>query len=132
MIFGTEPGTYDLAVFKRLEGYLCVCDDGAISVPFIQTSPKYRGQGYCKAFLNELPRDRPVIFPCVISPQLEGMLKRRGFQECTWWNPDHGEWDYDAMVRLPPGYKCKNDLLGGVPIAFPVTDPNPVRTFELR
>ena len=75
MIFDTEPGAYSLTVFQGLSGYLYVCDDGTISVPFIES--RTPGQGYCRAFLEELPRNRPIIFPCVLSERLEGMLKRK-------------------------------------------------------
>lgn len=48
-----------------------------IYIPLI--SADREGSGNVSAFLDSLPADRRVVFPCVINSKLAGMLQRRGF-----------------------------------------------------
>lgn len=48
-----------------------------IYIPLIRAADP--GSGAVSEFLDALPSDRRIVFPCVISSILEGMLIRRGF-----------------------------------------------------
>ena len=56
------------------------------------------GSGEVGRFLDGLPKDRDVKFPCVLSPILRGMLLRRGFVDGEEFSEDYGE-TVDLMVR---------------------------------
>ena len=63
------------------------------------------GSGDVSRYLDGLPKDRPVHFPCVISERLAGMLLRRGFVG------EPLEDDDLHMVRLPTCIEgSRNDL----------------------
>ena len=51
------------------------------------------GGGDVGRYLDALPRDRRVVFPCVISVRLAGMLVRRGFAPAFDHSEDFGEID---------------------------------------
>jgi hypothetical protein len=48
-----------------------------IYIPLVRA--EQRGAGAVSRFLDSLPKDRRVVFPCVISRRLGEMLLRRGF-----------------------------------------------------
>jgi len=60
-----------------------------------------RRPGAVGAWLDQLPRDRKVIVPSVVSARLAGMLQRRGFTPCRWYDARIGEWADDSWVRRP-------------------------------
>lgn len=71
-------------------GYAVETADGEIYIPVVMMNPPGKGRG--GQFLDALPRDRTVKFPCVMSPILEGMLERRGFRQIMEWSVDMEEW----------------------------------------
>lgn len=52
--------------------------EGQLWVPLVISEDP--GQGNVSRYLDNLPRNRTVRFPNVISPRLERMLERRGFR----------------------------------------------------
>ena len=56
------------------------------------------GSGDVGRFLDALPREQVMKFPCVVSSRLQGMLQRRGFRLTHEWNADAEE-DVDVWVR---------------------------------
>jgi hypothetical protein len=64
--------------------------DGAIYIPVVYMTNPGRGAG--GRFLDALPRDRTIKFPCVMNPVLVGMLERRGFVRAVEWSPEHREY----------------------------------------
>jgi hypothetical protein len=73
----------------KASGGYAVESDGAIYVPVVMMPRQREGDG--GRFLDALPRDRTIKFPCVISHVLEGMLQRRGFSLTYEWSPEFGE-----------------------------------------
>lgn len=45
------------------------------------------GSGFVTKYLDTLPKDKTVIFPEVMSPVLEGALRRRGFSPVVAYAP---------------------------------------------
>lgn len=82
------PGVHG-AVFDTPEG---------IYIPII--SADNPGSGDIGRYLNSLPRDRVVKFPCVLSQRLQEMLERRGFVESQEWCDQTAE-IVPVMVRCP-------------------------------
>lgn len=56
------------------------------------------GSGAVSRFLDALPKDRVMKFPCVVSSRLQGMLQRRGFRRTLEWSPEAEEY-VDVWVR---------------------------------
>lgn len=56
------------------------------------------GSGDVARFLDDLPKDRAVKFPTVLSPKLRAMLLRRGFKDGQEFSPEFGEM-CEIMVR---------------------------------
>jgi len=56
------------------------------------------GSGDVGRFLDGLPMDRDIKFPCVLSPTLRGMLLRRGYVNAGEFSEEFGE-NVDVMVR---------------------------------
>jgi CRISPR/Cas system CMR subunit Cmr4 (Cas7 group RAMP superfamily) len=56
------------------------------------------GSGEVSRFLDNLPRDRTIKFPTVLSGRLRGMLLRRGFRDGEEFAPEFGE-TVQIMVR---------------------------------
>jgi hypothetical protein len=78
------PGVY---------GYAIECERG-LYIPWIAAESE--GSGIVGKFLDELPRDRRVVFPTVLSDRLAGMLLRRGFIP-SWEASEDGP--VDILVR---------------------------------
>ena len=70
------PGIFGYAVKTK----------GGTYIPFI--AAEHQGDGTVGKWLNELPSDRRIVFPTVLSARLAGMLKRRGFREEIEAGPD--------------------------------------------
>lgn len=81
---GRESGGYAIEV------------NGAIVVPLVLMDRTGCGEG--SRFLDALPLDRTVKFPCVISHRLRAMLERRGFTTYQEWAPEIGE-HVEVFVR---------------------------------
>jgi len=73
--------------------------EGALYVPLLVAENP--GTGQVRAYLDSLPRDRTVKFPCVISSILEAALLRRGFVPSVEWSDTHQE-HVDVLVRHAP------------------------------
>jgi hypothetical protein len=58
------------------------------------------GSGDVGRYLDQLPRDRRVVFPTILSLRLAGMLLRRGFTVGKEYAEEFGEW-VDLMERVP-------------------------------
>lgn len=54
-------------------------------IPYIMAENE--GNGDVGAYLDSLPRDRPIVIPNVINERLYKMLGRRGFVPEMRWNP---------------------------------------------
>ncbi len=89
-----------LGVMERLApgvlGYTVDMPDGTLNIPMIQAERE--GNGDVGRYLESLPRDRRICFPCVISRRLQGMLERRGFVPSVEWADDFEEW-VEVMAR---------------------------------
>ena len=59
--------------------------EGALWIPFLMADRP--GHGDVGRYLDDLPRDRAVKVPNVLSDRLAGMLRRRGFRERTEYDP---------------------------------------------
>lgn len=103
------PGTGDARAMSAIDktlttveeisaasGGYAVESDGAIYIPVVMMQRRGRGDG--GRFLDSLPRDRTVKFPCVISRVLVGMLERRGFVLTYEWSTEFREY-VDVYVR---------------------------------
>ncbi len=73
------PGVY---------GYT-VEENGALYIPVIEA--QFPGQGDVARYFDSLPADKTIRVPCVISPILEDMLKRRGYTVVEEWSALWGE-----------------------------------------
>ncbi len=70
------PG-HEPEIAPGIRGILFDRADG-IYIPLIRSvNPD---QGVVSKFVDDLPTDRKVIFPCVMSPALEHILTKRGFK----------------------------------------------------
>ena len=78
------PGVLGVA-FDMLNG---------IYIPLVRAA--HEGNGDVARFLDDLPLDRRIVFPNVMSPKLQGMLVRRGFRAA--WD---AEGECEVMERLP-------------------------------
>jgi len=73
-------------------------DPNGIYVPTI--SADVPGSGDVGRYLDNLPRNRRIIFPNVLSAVLRGMLLRRGFIETTEYAEEFDE-TVEIMERKP-------------------------------
>jgi hypothetical protein len=72
-----------------VNGYLFDLGEQGLYIPFIEAQNP--GSGDVARYLDNLPRDRRIVFPTVLSPRLLGMLKRRGFTDGYEWAEEFGE-----------------------------------------
>lgn len=63
--------------------------NGALYIPLLMADEP--GSGACGAYLDQLPTDRTIKVPNVLSSVLVGMLMRRGFVVDHEWSAEHGE-----------------------------------------
>lgn len=79
-------------------GGYAVESEGRIYVPVVLMPRPGMGDG--GRFLDALPGDRTIVFPCVVSAVLAGMLERRGFV-LTWeWSEQYQE-ALECYIRFP-------------------------------
>lgn len=97
-----EQAALEMGEEKLAEGvYGCIFDTPeGIYIPVITAGDP--GNGDVGRFLDSLPRDRDVKFPCVISPILDGMLRRRGFVDGKEFSEEFQE-DVEMLVRARTG-----------------------------
>jgi hypothetical protein len=67
--------------------------EGAVYVPVVIADKP--GSGDVGRWLDSLDPKKTWKFPTVLSPVLEGMLKRRGFTQALEWSPE-----FDEMCEL--------------------------------
>lgn len=79
-----------------VRGVLFDQEDRIVIAVLYATEP---GSGDVGRYLDALPKDRLIIFSCVISPRLRGMLERRGYVPGVEHHPRVG--DYPVMRREP-------------------------------
>lgn len=72
-----------------VRGY-AVKSKGAIYIPVIVADKP--GNGDVRRFLDSLPTDQTIRFPCVISPVLAAALERRGFVATKEEDKRTGQW----------------------------------------
>lgn len=70
---GQEP-----EIAPGVRGYVMEDQKGVFWIPLIRASTP--GNGDVGRFLDDLPTDRSIVFPTILSPKLQGMLHRRGFK----------------------------------------------------
>lgn len=89
-------------------GILLNQPDG-IWIPYIRAIEP--GRGDVARFLDDLPRDRRILFPNVLSPLLRAMLARRGFikqlVDCPPPDPEAELGQVECYVREPKLYTCE-------------------------
>ena len=92
LIIGQEPEIADGVIGTWFD-----TPDG-IWIPIV--AAKNPGNGDVAKMLNDLPTNRKIVFPTVISSILRSMLLRRGFEE-TVVGHDSELGDIFGMQRLP-------------------------------
>ncbi len=83
IVVGQEP-----EIAPGVRGYM-IEHNGALYIPLVIASVP--GSGAVGRFLDALPTDRDVKFPCVISWRLRKMLRRRGFRRGYEYDEFSGE-----------------------------------------
>lgn len=79
-------------------GYTVDMPDGGLNIPWIRAVVP--GSGDVGRYLDSLPQDRRIFFPCILSERLAEMLVRRGFRPAQHYSEDFGEW-VGGLERSP-------------------------------